>query len=145
VRRWRKLVSTDDEVDDWEELMPNQDRGRLSPVYDSFEMALYADPDEFTLREGFISAYTLMFLPIIVGSGLMITIRISSGELTVDEIIATLEASRSSSMTLTEMFRTVDYTEIGMQLLSNGILIPICLGVSLMVKTVLKLLAGVRS
>lgn len=134
-----------DEVDDWEELMPDQNGDRLSPVYDAFDLALYADPEEFSLWEGFMSAYFLMIVPLIVGMALMITARIASGDLTVDEIVAAFETARATSSSSSELFGAVDYTEIGQRLLFNGLLLPVCLGVSLLVKTALKALARFRA
>ena len=143
------MVSTNgppDDVDDWRELLPDREGERLSAVYDAFELALYADPDEFTISQGVYAALALMYVPMFVGGALWITIQVATGQLTVDQFLAAIEAARATSSTSTTspFAFEPDWKELGETLLMNGLLVPAALGISLMVKTLLKAFAMAR-
>lgn len=135
-----------DDVDDWRELLPDREGERFSAVYDAFELALYADPDEFTIRQGVYAALALMYVPMLIGIPLWISIQVATGQVTLAEIGAAIEASRATSLTSTAspFAFEPDWVELGKTLFMNGLLVPAALGVSLMVKTILKAMARIQ-
>lgn len=135
-----------EDVDDWRELLPDREGERFSAVYDAFELALYADPDEFTIRQGVYAALALMYVPLLVGVPLWISIQVATGQVTIDQLVAAIEAARATSSTSTTspFAFDPDWVQIGQSLLWNGLFVPACLGISLMVKTMLKALAKVQ-
>ena len=131
-----------DEVDDWRELMPDNEDDRLSGVYDAFELALYADPEEFTVWQGLYVSCALMLVPSLVVGPLVLVWMLATGQLTVEALGAALQNAQVASSTTSPF--AVDPVAIGRVLFNGAYLLPICLGVTMYVKTVLKLLAKFR-
>lgn len=131
-----------DEVDDWRELMPDNEDARLSGVYEAFELALYAEPEEFTILQGLYVGYALMLVPTLAASGLWLVGSIATGQITVEQLVAAFETARASSSTTSPF--AVDPVEIGRSMFNFAILVPTALGVTLLVKTMLKALAKFR-
>lgn len=141
------MTADEDELDDWEELMPNHDEERLSFVYDVFDTAMYADHEDFSVREGLYGSFLLLFVPSIVGIFLMFTIQIASGDVTVAEVITALETARAeqSESASGSLLSAINWMVFAQQMLLAGIQIPICIGVTLAVKTLFKAIANLRS
>jgi hypothetical protein len=131
-----------DEVDDWRELMPDNEDEHLSGVYDAFELALYADPEDFPFRQGLYVGYALMLVPTLAASGLWLVGMVATGQITMEQLGAAIQAARTSSSTTSPF--AVDPVALGRSLFKSAVLIPTCLGVSLLVKTMLKALAKFR-
>lgn len=135
-------MSNDDDVDDWRELMPDHEDERFSGIYDAVELALYADPDEFTIRQGIYVAYAFLLGPMLLLAPLALVGLVATGQLTLDQILGGIEAARATSST-TPLFE-FDPVAFGRSMLAYGLVIPFSLGIAMLVKTVLKALAVFR-
>lgn len=128
-----------EDVDDWQDLLPSRDSERLGWLYDSCELAMYADPDEFTIRQGLYASLALTQLPLFILTFLLVGLMLANGEITIAELIAAFQDAGTNTHS-----QSISWRPIARQIMVSAFLIPISLGITLLLKTVFKALAKIQ-
>jgi len=129
-------------LDDWEDLMPDDRDSWLSPAVKAFDLALYAQPWEFTIGEGFAYGIGLMVIPAFVLMVVATAYQLLTGHLTLHGLIVAFQTAPATSPTSLTPQQFIK--QIGQAMLTTAINLPIAIGIALLTKTLLKFIGLVQ-
>ena len=113
----------------------------LAPATPEFVVAAWVTSAVCATVTYFLASSWLT-LPMIAASGLWLLGMLVTGEVTVAQLVAAFETASSSSPTASPF--AFDPVEFGRSMFRFGVLVPTCLGVTALIKTILKVIAAFR-